>query len=174
MSYLYRHIRLDTGKPFYIGIGVGRRAYDKCKRKKHWKRIVAKHGYSVEIMIDGLSWEEACKKEIEFIALYGRLNKGNGILINLTDGGEGSFGMIQSEKAKELTKERMTGNKWCVGRILNKETKDKIKQARQYQLPTNCKAVVKYDLKGKFLALRRRIPLGMWLASERTFKLKFM
>lgn len=152
MAHVYRHIRLDTGRPFYIGIGTRKRAFEKAKRKKHWHNIVAKHGYVVEILFDDLPWEEACLKEKEFIALYGRLDKGTGILINLTDGGEGSFGMIPSEKARKMASQRMKGNKSCIGRILSEDTKDKIKAARRLQLPTNSKRVVQYDLKGNFIA----------------------
>lgn len=38
--YLYRHIRLDTGNVFYVGIGTGRRAWKKENRNKHWHNIV--------------------------------------------------------------------------------------------------------------------------------------
>jgi hypothetical protein len=102
MAYVYRHIRLDTNQPFYIGIGsddIGeyQRAYNKSKRSNFWKRIYAKANYRVDIVLDNLTWEEACEKEIELIALYGRLDKGLGILCNHTSGGEGTLGNIQSQ-----------------------------------------------------------------------------
>lgn len=102
MAYVYRHIRLDTNQPFYIGIGSDdmgeyKRAYNKSKRSNFWKRIYAKANYRVDIVLDDLTWEEACEKEIEFIALYGRLDKGLGILCNHTSGGEGTLGNIQSQ-----------------------------------------------------------------------------
>lgn len=74
MAYLYRHIRLDKNEPFYIGIGSDcnfQRAYDKNSRNKYWNNISA-NGYEVEILINDISWEEACIKEKEFISLYGR------------------------------------------------------------------------------------------------------
>ena len=101
MAVLYRHIRLDSNQPFYIGIGkTEKRAYDKHKRNNHWNNIVQKHGYKVQIMLDDLSWEEACEKEREFIQLYGRKDLGKGGLVNLTDGGDGAFGAIISEETK--------------------------------------------------------------------------
>lgn len=93
MAYVYRHIRADKNIPFYIGIGSDeeyKRANTKSGRNVVWNRIANKHGYDVEIMMDGLAWQEACKKEIEFILLYGRMNLGNGPLCNQTDGGDGA------------------------------------------------------------------------------------
>ena len=75
MAYLYRHIRLDKNTPFYIGIGSDlkyNRANSIKDRNIFWKRIANKTQYRVEIMLDDLSWEEACEKEKEFIKIYGR------------------------------------------------------------------------------------------------------
>ena len=101
MAVLYRHIRLDKNEPFYIGIGKNKaRAYSKRSRNKHWHNITEK-GYKVEIMLDNLTWEEACEKEKEFIAIYGRLNLKLGTLCNYTDGGEGSLNCKHSEETKQ-------------------------------------------------------------------------
>jgi len=96
--YIYRHLRNDTGTPFYIGRGSQHvyagsyevfysRAFEKETRTKRWKNIVAKHGYTVEILLDDLTLEEAKAKEVELISLYGKLTTG-GILVNYKDGGE--------------------------------------------------------------------------------------
>jgi hypothetical protein len=115
MAYVYRHIRLDKNEPFYIGIGSDKyhfRAYDKGRRNNIWKKIVAKTEYEVEILFDNIDRLEACKKEIEFIKLYGK-KCNNGILCNLTDGGDGSFGIFTRKGVK-----------------LSNETKDKMSLAR--------------------------------------------
>lgn len=108
MSYVYQHIRLDKNQPFYIGIGSSA-YYNRAKRKKGrnkiWQRISNKTDYRVEILYDNLSWEEACQKEKELIAKYGRLNNKTGILANLTDGGEGNVGAILSPKHREAVGE---------------------------------------------------------------------
>ena len=89
MAIVYRHIRLDKNMPFYIGIGTSlKRAYDFNARNWLWSKIYNKTEIKVDILFDDLTWEEACKKEKEFIAFYGRIING-GILANLTDGGEG-------------------------------------------------------------------------------------
>ena len=96
MAYVYRHIRLDKNEPFYIGIGSDeeyKRANTNTRRNKHWVNI-SKFGYEVDILFDGLTWDEACVKEKEFISLYGRKDKNKGFLCNLTDGGDGVLGRI--------------------------------------------------------------------------------
>lgn len=69
-NYIYRHIRLDTDAPFYVGKGKNKRAFSKQGRNAYWHRIVKKSGYRIEIILDDLSEQEAFTKETEFIALY--------------------------------------------------------------------------------------------------------
>jgi hypothetical protein len=110
--YLYRHIRLDTNEPFYIGIGTSSlkancysrkyaRAYSKTRRSNFWYSIINKSGYKVDILFESTSLVEIKLKETEFIKLYGRRNLGLGTLINLTDGGELNDNIIVSEAKKE-------------------------------------------------------------------------
>jgi hypothetical protein len=103
MAYIYRHIRLDINEPFYIGIGSDtnyKRAYNKKGRSYAWKDIAYKIQYKVDILLDGLSWEEVCMKEIEFIKLYGRRDLNLGPLVNFTDGGEGQINRKDSLETK--------------------------------------------------------------------------
>lgn len=145
-SYLYRHIRLDKQEPFYIGIGTNsdgykkpyQRAYEKNKnqrKNKIYQAIASKTDIDVEIMIDNLTYEEAKKKEIEFISIYGKIKDG-GCLANMTDGGDGCLGFNLSEshkeristKAKERFKNEDYIEKYRIGksnRRNSKETKEK-------------------------------------------------
>ena len=115
MAYLYRHIRLDKNEPFYIGIGSDSkgkytRSNNKTKRNEHWKNIAKITPYKIDIMLDDISWEEANKKEIEFIALYGRRDLNKGTLVNLTNGGDGTLGMVFTDKHKDkISKKRLEG-----------------------------------------------------------------
>lgn len=117
--YCYRHIRLDTNEPFYIGIGTKckdfnsleteyARAFEKRSRSFWWKKIANKTEYIVEILYESNSREEICNKEKEFIKLYGRRNLKLGPLINLTEGGEGFSGR-HTEKTKKQIKDWFTG-----------------------------------------------------------------
>lgn len=103
MAYVYRHIRIDKNEPFYIGIGsdmTNKRANEKARRSKLWKKIVAKSDYEIEIMLNDITYEEAKLKEIEFIKLYGRIDLGNGTLANLTNGGDGTINPSQETRDK--------------------------------------------------------------------------
>lgn len=118
MAYVYRHIRLDKNEPFYIGIGsdkngLFKRANTISDRNNLWKKVYKKSGgYEVEILMDGLTWEQACEKEKEFIKLYGRINNKTGLLSNLTDGGEGNYGTIVSDYTRQKMSKSKQGRKW--------------------------------------------------------------
>lgn len=108
MAYVYKHIRKDNEQPFYIGLSLKddkyyRRAYTMRQRTKYWKNIVKKHDYTIEIVKDNITPQEAILMEIELIAYYGRADKG-GILCNLTDGGQGCLGRKYkpTDKTKKL------------------------------------------------------------------------
>ncbi len=125
MAYLYRHIRLDKNEPFYIGIGSDnryRRANERARRSTHWKNIVAKSLYQVDILFDNLTWENAYKKEIEFIELYGRKDIGTGTLVNLTGGGDGAY---KTNPSKET---RLKLSLKAKGKIYKESTKNKISE----------------------------------------------
>ena len=114
MAYVYRHIRLDKNEPFYIGIGSDDRYYRanaKAHRNKVWKGIIKRTDYKVQIFIDGISYEEAKEKEIEFIKLYGRINLKTGTLCNLTDGGDGTIGQVFTQEHREKISKANKGRK---------------------------------------------------------------
>lgn len=110
--YIYQ-LRVQGQKlPFYIGKGKGRR-YDQhwkgslLKVKSHKNHTITKalrEGFDVysEILADELDEATAFKLEVEWIAYYGRRSNGTGCLTNLTDGGEGSSGLIFSEYSRAL------------------------------------------------------------------------
>lgn len=65
--------------------GKFKRAYIFSKRNKEWNKIYSITPIEVEILMDGLTLEEAFEKEIEFIHLYGRIQLKNGPLCNRMD-----------------------------------------------------------------------------------------
>ena len=114
--YTYAYLRV-TGTPYYIGKGYGKRAY-------------SGHGYinlpsdrsRILILKSNLSEEEAFKHEIYMISVFGRKDKGTGILLNRTDGGEGPTGSIR----KDLSNYNSTVKK---GSTLNKDHVEKVRQS---------------------------------------------
>lgn len=114
--YIYRHIRPDNNEVFYIGKGstVSKsnaiRHLEKHGRNKWWKAIVAKNNgeFKSEVIFYCHTEDEVNKKEIEFIALYGRKANG-GTLCNLTNGADGSLGLIVSQETREKLSKKLSG-----------------------------------------------------------------
>lgn len=130
MAYVYRHIRLDTNQPFYIGIGSDesyKRAYYKFNRNYLWNNIVKKTDYCVEIIFENENYEIIKQKEVEFIELYGRKDLNTGTLVNLTGGGQGRLCSTFSEEEKEKRKKRKGHMHPCFGKKLTEEHKEKIR-----------------------------------------------
>jgi hypothetical protein len=96
MAYVYGHYRADSGKLFYIGKGVNRRAWDTTARSKHWRNVVNKHGIVVKIIEDNLTEEEAYTREQQLIEEIGLNN-----LVNVRAGG---CGMRSAEATRIMTK----------------------------------------------------------------------
>jgi hypothetical protein len=92
-GYLYRHIRKDKDEVFYIGIGFDKdkkRATSHHSRNQYWKNIVNLTDFEVEILFENISEDSLVEKEKEFISLYGRKDLKEGVLVNMTDGGDGT------------------------------------------------------------------------------------
>lgn len=92
--YVYLHIKLTDGTPFYVGKGKDRRALSK-KRSNWWKRVVNKYGYDIIFLEIKLTEQEATEREKYWIKRIGRKDLGLGPLVNMTDGGEGTSGIIK-------------------------------------------------------------------------------
>lgn len=128
--YVYRHIRLDKDEPFYIGIGNSNYKYNRAnakshtQRNKHWINIANKSDIEIEIILEGLTLEEANNKEIEFIKLYGRHLDG-GTLCNIKEGGEaGGVGNNITESHKKAI------SKKAIQRFENEDYIEKYRFAR--------------------------------------------
>jgi hypothetical protein len=132
--YIYLHIRLDTNEIFYVGRGtVSNKASGKCHKNtfsrayvkhdhnKYWMRITEKTPWRVEIVEDYLSWDKSIDMEIHYIKFYGRKDINEGSLVNFTDGGEGSIGVISSELSKETQRKRMSSEQNPMKKNINKQ-----------------------------------------------------
>jgi hypothetical protein len=153
VAYLYRHIRLDKNEPFYIGIGKSdsdfNRAHSKNSRNAYWYNIINLSEYRVEIMLQDITWEEACQKEIEFINLY-KKNTQKGSLCNIADGGEGGY---LSEEINEKRRQSLMGHK------LTEETKEKIRLKAKGRKASR-------ETKLKMSLVHKENRTGIWLKSK--------
>lgn len=140
MYYVYLHINPSTNLPFYVGKGKGNRCKQTRSRSIFWRRIVEKYGFSIQIVQENLTHNEAYDLEVSLIRKYGRRDNGTGILVNLTDGGEGSVNYKHTEdslaKMKLYVDNRdMSGeknpnfnNKWSEEQKMNLSKKKKGKK----------------------------------------------
>ena len=140
ISYVYRHRRSDTNQIFYVGIGRAKnysRSYVKTNRSDFWNNIINKTNYSVEIIANNLSWCDACELECLLISEYGRKDLKLGLLVNMTNGGDGSTGVKQTKESIQKRIIANTGKKrtneckkqlsiLATGRKHSEETKKKI------------------------------------------------
>jgi hypothetical protein len=120
--YTYAYLREDRTL-YYIGKGKGNRAYNQHKRKgKGFLPIPPKN--RIIFLKQNLTEEQAFRHEKYMIAVFGRKDLGTGILLNLSNGGEGPSGAIpwninKSHQLETIEKIR----KKAIGRIMSKNAR---------------------------------------------------
>jgi group I intron endonuclease len=142
--YVYAYLRSKDSErgvkysPYYIGKGCGKRAFE-----KYGRTVPAPVDNSYIVFVEeGLTEIEAFSLEAYCIQSYGRIDLGDGILRNRTDGGEGTSGLVVSEETRcKLSDMRRGENhpsrgkrgelspRW--GKPRSEETKRKMSEARQ-------------------------------------------
>lgn len=136
MAIVYEHVRNDTNQVFYVGIeldtdnkiAVGKRSRKQHGRSNLWKKIINKTSYSINILFNDLTNCEAKEIETYLISYYGRLNLKTGNLVNLTNGGDGTFGYKHTNETKQKIAKKATG------RIVSLETKIKIGESSKNRI----------------------------------------
>lgn len=104
--FVYLHRRADTGSVFYVGKGTVRkrcnhqaceRAASTTARSSHWHRVVARHGFIIEVVASFRTDVDAQEFERALIVQYGRDQ-----LVNLTDGGDGHAGIETTAELRRI------------------------------------------------------------------------
>jgi len=132
--YTYAHYTPE-GQLFYIGKGQGGRSHSSKGRNVFWKRVVKKHGKpDMKVLAHWGTETEALEHEKLLISCFKDMGHQ---LCNLTDGGEGTSGIVPWNKGVLWSAEikvkqgaKNIGNKHWIGRKHSAETIQKQKQAQ--------------------------------------------
>ncbi len=187
--YVYLYIKPDTFKPFYVGKGHKERwkhhikldnKYYNLHLKNTIKSLKQRNLKPIIIKVEkSLTNEEASILEKELIYLFGRKDLNTGILVNHTNGGDGSDGRICSQYTKNKMSKSQKGVsrnkglkrpdlakrnkkfKWFLGKKLPKSTeyREKIRQGL-LGYKHNEKTILKHKLNSD---KRERDKLGRYM-----------
>ena len=164
--YVYGLINPKTKLPFYIGKGKNNRAKDHLflrkndsynKRKKGIIKKLLNENLKIDIeyYFKNLSNKKACQKEKELIKKYGRIGfEEDGILTNLTKGGEGGdTSMFFTEETRKKLKENSSG----VNNVMSKLTKEQVLEI-YYSIANTNELSKKYNVcKTQITEIKRKI-----------------
>ena len=123
--YVYAYLRKSDLTPYYIGKGKGPRAW----AKQH--NVIVPEDYNRIVIVESnLSDIGALAIERRLIEWYGRKDLGIGTLRNMSAGGDGAEGRIQTEQTRKLIGE---ANK---RRVWTEESKNKLRLHNQNKKQT--------------------------------------
>jgi len=126
-------------EPIYIGKGKDKRykSLSKNKRNKYFIRKINKIKQSglepfVFKLYENLNEQQSFELEIKLIKEIGRVDLKTGVLVNMTDGGEGISGQVFSDEHKIKMSNSVIGVKnHFFGKHHSKKTKMKMSQIRK-------------------------------------------
>lgn len=149
--YTYELWNPIKNEPFYVGKGKHRgtsrfrdhlrlamQEPEKGNRHKNYticQILEAKQIPDFRIVFTADNESAVLQKEVELIKQYGRRDLGTGCLTNMTDGGDGTSGIIMSNELREKKRQRMSGQgNHMYGRSRTKEERDTISKTRKERI----------------------------------------
>jgi hypothetical protein len=170
--------------PFYVGKGTYKtRPYAHITRARRGEKslkasIIRKadrlgRKIRIDVVFSTRDEQVAFAKECELIATFGRRNiDANGVLANITSGGEGSCGVICTDEERQRRSARMKGKirtlAHCralslarMGHVVTKETREKLSLAQTgKQLSASQREKISQRLLGRPVSLATRQKLS--------------
>ena len=134
--FIYGELEFEY-EPFYVGKGHGDRAYSHITEKKiinvHKTGKINKIVESgllpkIVFLYENIDDTDAKKFEIDVIEKIGRYPSGP--LTNMTDGGDGSLGLIRSFESIEKQKESIKNNKEWLSKMKSLEFSNKMSEIK--------------------------------------------
>lgn len=179
---VYGNVEFDH-VPFYIGKGHGKRIKDhlspwyiKNDFNLHKKKIIKKilgtgEKPIIKTIFDGLSEKSAFRREIFLIKTIGRHDLKTGVLVNHSDGGEGTVGRVMTDDMKKKISERrklewlrpgyrekmkiaLTGrSSWNRGKtgVISEENRKKLADFQRGHISPIRRPIYQFDLNGNFI-----------------------